>query len=83
MPNFKSIELNQILRAELAFGNSIVEVASWLPTCNKLIILRNKFKHKFSENTNDVVFKELNDKHYWFAEYRTMDGSECLACGFN
>ncbi|WP_417763871.1 hypothetical protein [Shewanella sp.] len=73
---FKSAVLNEILAAELGHNNEIAENTQWLPQCEKLIILA----YKFSRAYDGASYRELNDNHYWFAEY--IDGNECLACKF-
>ncbi len=75
---FNSDKLNTILKAELGHGNHIVENSHWPPKCVKLVILENKFSRRYDDQT--LEFAEINDPHYWFAEYRTKDGSEMLAC---
>ena len=77
---FTSDSLNDILEAELAAGNPIVENSAWPPQCKKLIILGNKFRRRYQDH--NLTFAEINDPHYWLAEYRTKDGSEVLACKF-
>lgn len=73
---FKSPLLNQILAAELSNNNEIAENTQWLPQCEKLIIL----SYRFSRTYDGANYRELNDGHYWLAEY--VDGDECLACKF-
>jgi hypothetical protein len=73
--------LKSILDAELAAGNTIAEVADWPPKCSLLIILRRPFHQRYAE-TADVEYADINDRHYWKAEYRYKGGQQCLACGF-
>jgi len=77
---FESNELNAILRDELALGNEIAEESAWPPKCKKLIIL----KHRFIRNhkTTTLTYNQINDPHYWYADYSTIDQTECLACKF-
>jgi hypothetical protein len=78
---FVNNSLNLILQTELRMGNAVVEDTSWLPKCIKLIILKCPFNGKYDEFT-DVKYSEMNDPHYWMAEYGTFDNSECLAFKF-
>ena len=77
---FESRELNEILKIELARGNEVKEDSAWPPKCKKLVILRFCFGQQYE--TGKLDYREINDRHYWFAEYSTTNGSECLACGF-
>ncbi|MHA2687415.1 hypothetical protein [Vibrio harveyi] len=74
---FQSLLLTEILKSELKNNNLIVETTSWPPKCNKLIVLQ----YRFSKPYTLVNYRELEDGHYWFAEY--IDGDECLACRFD
>lgn len=73
--------LKKILDAELALGNSIQEVSDWPPKCHLLVVLKRPFSRSY-ELERHVEFAELNDRHYWKAEYRYREGVQCLACGF-
>ncbi|WP_280151985.1 hypothetical protein [Piscinibacter sp. XHJ-5] len=73
--------LQAILEAELAAGNEVAEVSSWPPKCSLLVILRHPFNSKHTAAAG-VEFAEINDSHYWKAEYRYNGGAQVLACGF-
>jgi len=75
---FESNVLNTILQLELENGNEIAENSDWLPKCKKLIILKNRFHAKYE--LADIQYREINDSHYWFSEYATVNSQECLAC---
>lgn len=75
------VPLQAILEAELAAGNRIAEVSSWPPKCSLLVILQRPFASKYAAAAG-VEFAELNDSHYWKAEYRYNGGAQVLACGF-
>ncbi|WP_286235803.1 hypothetical protein [Thalassotalea sediminis] len=75
---FKSKELNSLLENELKSDNQIAESSSWPPKCETLIILSNRFNQKYE--SSGLVYREIKDSHYWYAEYSTVDESECLAC---
>lgn len=73
--------LQAILNAELARGNSILSVGDWAPDCRLFVQLARPFRKRYPAQPG-IVYADLNDPHYWKAEYRTADGAECLACGF-
>lgn len=73
--------LQEILDAELRRGNVVVEVADWPPTCHLLVILKRSF-HKTYDVQEDVTYRDVEDRHYWKAEYSYKNGFQCLACGF-
>lgn len=73
--------LQAILDAEIARGNTILSVGDWPPDCRLFVQLARPFQKRYPALPG-VVYAVLNDPHYWKAEYRTADGSECLACGF-
>lgn len=75
---FESSELNEILNAELARGNEVAEASAWPPKCNNLVILKRRF-HK-SYIFESLEYRKINDPHYWYAEYSTINSVECLAC---
>jgi len=76
---FESSELNRIFENEIKNGNVISEETDFFPNCKKLVILRKRFSKKYNLNQN-LQYQEINDPHYWYAEYRTSNNIECLAC---
>jgi hypothetical protein len=75
---FESIELNEILKSELALGNEIAEESAWLPKCKKLIILTRRFHHSY--DLGSLEYRNIKTPHDWYAQYSTSDQAECLAC---
>lgn len=73
--------LRDILRAELARGNRIAEIADWPPVCELLVILERPFRKRYAL-TAGLDYADIDDPHYWKAEYRHDGGRHCLACGF-
>ncbi|MAP94906.1 MAG: hypothetical protein CMK07_08145 [Ponticaulis sp.] len=69
-----------VLETELAAGNQITEVSDWPPKCKKLVILMRRFSRAYPDAA--LTYQELNDPHYWFADYMVGDGEEVLACRF-
>lgn len=77
---FENSAMNILLEAELAAGNRIAEVSAWLPKCKKFILLEHRFSRNYDEPS--LQFNEVNDPHYWLAEYEASGGEEVLACKF-
>lgn len=77
---FEDKALNALLRAELTAGNVVAEVTSWPPKCERLIILTYRFLE--CPVGNDLLYREINDPHYWLAEFEAENGREVLACRF-
>lgn len=73
--------LQSILEAEIARGNSVVEVSSWPPKCRLLVLLRRPFCMRY-DTPEGVEYAHVNDPHYWNSEYRLTGSEEVLACGF-
>jgi hypothetical protein len=73
--------LQSILDAELARGNEVVDVSDWPPKCHLLVILKMPFQRSYLPLV-DVEYQDINDTHYWKAEYRYKGGLQCLACRF-
>ena len=73
--------LQAILDAEIARGNTILSVGDWPPDCRLFVQLARPFRKRYPAPPG-IIHATLNDPHYWKAEYRTVDGAECLACGF-
>lgn len=70
--------LKFILDSELSLGNKIAEVSTdWIPL---FIILNFPFKKRYE--VEGVEFEEINDPHYWKAQYDVLDLKQCLACRF-
>ncbi|SFB18803.1 hypothetical protein SAMN03159496_02239 [Rhizobium sp. NFR07] len=74
-------ELHAILLAELRRGNRIASVGDWPPTCKLFVILSRPFAEAYTTSP-ETIYSELNDRHYWKAEYSYRGGFQCLACGF-
>jgi hypothetical protein len=74
-----ALPLQTILDAELAAGNRIIEVTTWPPKCDLLVILARSFLTK-STLTDDLSFHQIDDSHFWKAELRYKGGcaSACV-----
>lgn len=81
-----SIEMKEILEKELEAGNEIVETSQGIftnaSTEHIFIFLKYPFKSKIKNNLNGIVYREINDKHYWKAEYTDEKNHQTLACNF-
>ena len=81
-----SIELKEILEEELKAGNEIVETSqggfSNASTEYTFIFLKYPFKTKIRNNLEDITYVEINDKHYWKAEYTDKKNHQTLVCNF-
>lgn len=79
-----SPELNNILQLELNAGNIIYETASGgFANCTDdhiFIWLKYPFKTEIKNDLIDVVYREINDRHYWKAEYNDVKNHQTLAC---
>jgi len=81
-----SPELSTILVAELNAGNVICETRiEGFTGCadNHLFVwLKYPFKTPICENINGVVYRLIDDPHYWKAEYDDEKNHQTLACNF-
>ena len=71
-------ELQAILRAELQAGNAIAE--SW-SDWGLGVLLRDPF-HQAHDHSGRIVYRDLNDPHYWKAEYSCPDLQQIVGCRF-
>lgn len=75
--------LQSILAKEVSLGNEVVESAvDWPQPGSIFIVLAQPFKSRIGELPNDVTYRELNDPHYWRAEYVQRQVKHILACRF-
>jgi hypothetical protein len=83
MKPLESGPLQRFLAAELSAGNRIVEGGSlqW-GNLKRLIILATPFLSRGKEDEVPLVFREINDPHYWKAEVEDPNTGEMVACKF-
>jgi hypothetical protein len=79
--------LKTILEMELKAGNKIVETYeskdSKFPMPNAtMIFLGQSFITPIQENLPNIEFRNINDPHYWKAEYFDKENIQFLCCGF-
>lgn len=81
-----SIEMKEILEKELEAGNEIIETSQGgftnASTEQIFIFLKYPFKTKIQKNLNGIIYKEINDRHFWKAEYTDDKNHQTLACNF-
>jgi hypothetical protein len=76
-----SDSLKIILDKELEKGDEVVETSNGWPDKNSIIIfLKGPFilTHKIES----IEYREINDPHYWKAEYYDKNKKHILACKF-
>ncbi|MDR6342620.1 hypothetical protein HNQ91_005704 [Filimonas zeae] len=74
--------LKQILQSELQAGNTIREISSGWPEPQSIfVLLESPFTSEY-QITHPIEFREINDRHYWKAEYLDAAYKHLLVCGF-
>ena len=72
--------LSAILATELAAGNEVAELHTGWPDADSVFVrLRQPFAHRPSNLPAGVQYKELNDPHWWKAEYTSENPRHILA----
>lgn len=81
-----SIKLKEILKKEVEAGNEVVETVQYGFTNDSpkhiFVFLKYPFKTKIQNNLNEIIYNEINDRHYWKAEYTDKKNHQTLACNF-
>src|SRR5262245_22493946 len=76
-------ELREIMELEIEAGNEVVEThAGWPNAASIFVSLRRPFLVKPHTLPSGVVFREVNDPHWWKAEYFHEPSAHILACRF-
>jgi hypothetical protein len=76
-------ELRLLLDAELAAGNRVAETgAGWPNPSSILVMLAHPFRCTPSSLPPGVEYLEVNDTHWWKAEYHHLPTGHLLACRF-
>ena len=76
-----SLALTEILNQELQLGNRIVETSKgWLVNNTVIIFLGEPFKK--THNNDNIGYRNIDDPHYWKAEYFDTSTQHILACIF-
>ena len=72
-------DLRGVLEAELAAGNVVVETSRGWPGLVS-VWLGGPFRARLRNEIEHVVFREINDPHYWLSEYECTKHQHLLAC---
>ena len=76
-------ELRAILDAELAAGNTISEASRGAGKPNAVYVaLRRPFLTQQPSLPPGVAYREINDSHWWKAEYQHAATGDLLVCRF-
>ena len=77
-------ELEKILYSELKSGNKIreISVGGFEDKKHLFIFLNKPFIEKVIKNTENTKYIEINDPHYWKAEYTDLQNKQTIACYF-
>ncbi|WP_084548623.1 hypothetical protein [Brachyspira alvinipulli] len=79
-----SDELGKILYRELKAGNMIreISVGGFADENHLFIFLNASFISKAIKNSENIEYIEVNDPHYWKAEYIDLKNKQTIACPF-
>ena len=81
-----SANLSTILQVEIAAGNEVCETSTGgFSNCldNHLFVwLKYPFKTPIRNNLPGIVYRNIDDRHYWKAEYDDIENHQTLACKF-
>ena len=81
-----SANLYAILQDEIAAGNEVCETSTGgFSNCldNHLFVwLKYPFKTPIRNNLPGIVYRNIDDRHYWKAEYDDTENHQTLACKF-
>jgi hypothetical protein len=73
--------LRPLLAAELAAGNRVVECGPSLYGHGAvLVLLAEPFRAAQADLPAGIVHRDVNDPHWWKAEYFHPETKHCLAC---
>lgn len=85
--NKLSHSLSNILEEELKAGNEIHETFFGRFTdCaddHLFIWLKYPFKTAIRNDLEGVIYRPVDDPHYWKAEYTDLNNNQTLACNFD
>lgn len=77
-----SDKLNRILLTELKRGNEVRETSKgWPQKTTIMVFMKRPFTQRY-HLYEGVKYRELNDPHYWKAEYFDKSTNHVLACPF-
>lgn len=78
-----SLKLKNILDLEIKAGNSIAETwTGWPYPTTVCVALLLPFLVKVENLPEGIVYRDINDPHYWKADYYDSITNHMLVCGF-
>lgn len=81
-----STNLSTILQAEIAAGNEVCETSTGgFSNCSDshlFVWLKYPFKTAIRTDLAGIVYRNIDDRHYWKAEYDDTENRQTLACKF-
>lgn len=78
-----SPRLKSILDAEMECGNTVEETyQGWASEEHIFVRLKYPFKTDIRRDIQGVTYREIDDRHYWKAEYDDEEDHQTLACSF-
>ena len=82
--NELSGEMKQILNAEIKAGNEIIETSlgGFSETSNNHIFVFLRYPFKGQYDISGICYREINDPHYWKAEYDDDINHQTIACNY-
>ena len=82
--NELSSEMKQILNAEIEAGNEIIETSlgGFSETSNNHIFVFLRYPFKGQYDISGICYREINDPHYWKAEYDDDINHQTIACNY-
>jgi hypothetical protein len=76
--------LQAILSTEIALGNTVVETWRGWPAAESVCVALGKpFLSVTAPLPADVVFRNVDDPHYWKSEYEYGPSHHLLVCRFS
>lgn len=76
-------ELNALLQAELAAGNSVRETGPVPGSPGTLVLLTRFFRAQPETLPPEILLIPIDDPHWWKSEYRCRLHPHVLACPFD
>ena len=74
-------ELRFLLDAELSAGNKVVETSTgWPKPMSVFVMLAEPFKAKLAKLPGGIIYNDVNDPHWWKADYFHEASGHALAC---
>lgn len=69
-----------MLAHEVEAGNAVVEEGMWGEI--KMVFLAGPFRTPPPDPTTGLIYRDVNDPHYWLAEVYAPGTKETLACRY-